>query len=128
MVIEVKYLDSSNKEKSKRYTIQNNTKYDEIVYYTITKNNSNHRIDIKFDNYNKDERNIKYMALEVKKSRLPKDVYDIVIDPGHGGADKGAKGGGYDEADLTLKYAKKVKQELEKLGLKVRITRDRNRK
>lgn len=32
--------------------------------------------------------------------------------------------GKYNEAELTLKYANKVKKELENLGLKVRITRD----
>ncbi|MDE5830631.1 MAG: N-acetylmuramoyl-L-alanine amidase, partial [Clostridia bacterium] len=51
-------------------------------------------------------------------------VYDIVIDPGHGGSDNGAEYGGYAESDLTLEYGKKVKTELENLGLKVKITRD----
>ncbi len=41
-----------------------------------------------------------------------------------GGSDTGAQYGGYDEKDLTLEYSKKVKEELEKLGLKVKLTRD----
>ena len=32
--------------------------------------------------------------------------------------------GKYNESELTLKYAEKVKSELEKLGLKVGMTRD----
>ena len=43
---------------------------------------------------------------------------------GHGGKDVGAEANGYREADLTLRFAIKVKRELEALGLKVRITRD----
>ncbi len=31
---------------------------------------------------------------------------------------------GYKESNLTLEYSKKIKRELEKLGLKVKITRD----
>lgn len=64
------------------------------------------------------------MELKTKRTNLPKDVYDIVIDPGHGGTDTGAKGSGYEEADITLEYGKQVKEELEKLGIKVKITRD----
>lgn len=36
----------------------------------------------------------------------------------------GAEGFGYREADLTLKFGNKIKEELEKFGLKVKITRD----
>ena len=36
------------------------------------------------------------------------------------------KQGGYTEAELTLEYGNMVKTELEKLGLKVKMTRDRN--
>lgn len=64
------------------------------------------------------------MALDTTKTKLPKDVYDVVIDSGHGGSDNGAEASGYKESDLTLEYAKRVKRELEALGLKVKITRD----
>ena len=113
MLIEIQ---SGTISKAKRYSIQNKTNYKDITYYTITKNNQNNKIDIKFDEG--------YMTINVAKSKLPKEVYDIVIDPGHGGSDTGAKGSGYDEANLNLEYGKKVKEELEKLGLKVKITRD----
>ncbi len=36
--------------------------------------------------------------------------------------------GGYNEEELTLEIGKKVKKELEVLGLKVKITRDGNEK
>lgn len=121
ILIEVKYGDKSN---SKYYTIENKTSYAEVEYYTITKNHSNNKIDINFGKYEKEENDINYMQMEVKKAKLPKEVYDIVVDPGHGGSDNGAEYNGYSESDLTIEYAKKVKTELEKLGLKVKITRD----
>ena len=68
------------------------------------------------------------MLIDIKDAKLPKDVYDIVIDPGHGGSDNGAEYGGYSEADQTIIYGKRVKEELEELGLKVKITRNRNRR
>lgn len=119
-LIEVKY----GKRDTKLYSIENKTEYDDIMYYTITKNNSNRKVEIKFETYKTEVNNIKYMLIEVKSAKLPKEVYDIVIDPGHGGSDNGAEYGGYSEADLTLDFAKEVKTELEKLGLKVKITRN----
>lgn len=48
----------------------------------------------------------------------------VVIDPGHGGSDSGAKGiYGY-EKDFTLKLALLLKRALEQRGLKVVMTRD----
>lgn len=41
-----------------------------------------------------------------------------------GGTDDGAEGFGYEEADLALKFSLKIKQKLEELGLKVKLTRD----
>ena len=79
-------LTYSNSE-IKYYSLSNQTKYPNVTYYTITKNNSNNKIDIGFDNYN----NISYMDIKVEQtSFLPDDVYDIAIDPGHGGTDSGA--------------------------------------
>lgn len=114
---------------SKYYSLKDNTDYgydedENLEYYTITKNGKNNKIDIKFANYNMSEEKIEYMYMSVGYSKLPDDVYDVVIDPGHGGADVGAEYGKYNEAELTLKIAKAVKAELEDLGLKVLITRD----
>lgn len=121
MFLKVEYLDGTYKY----YTLKDNTNYEnkEIEYYTITKNGKNNKINIKFGKHNKEERQTEYMTIKVSNCKLPDDVYDIVIDPGHGGSDCGAKSGGYQEADLTLKIAKVVTEELRRLGLKVKMTR-----
>lgn len=122
LFLKVEYLDGIYKY----YTLKDNTNYEnnEIEYYTITRNGKNNKINIKFGKHNKEERQKEYMTMNVKNCKLPDNVYDIVIDPGHGGSDCGAKSGGYQEADLTLKIAKVVTEELRKLGLKVKMTRD----
>ncbi len=52
-------------------------------------------------------------------------VTTIVVDPGHGGKDKGARGrGGLYEKDVTLEIARKLKKYIEeKPGVKVVLTR-----
>jgi len=106
------------------YTLKNNTEYKDLEYYTITINNSNNKININFKEYN----NKNYVNFVIKKSKLPEDVYDISLDPGHGGRDVGAigtlKGKEYYEANLTLEVSLLIKKELEDMGLKVNITRD----
>ena len=110
----------SNNEK-KYYTFENSSNYTNLTYYTITKNNSNNKIDIAFNQYN----NIPCLQLDITKvDYLPDDVYDIAIDPGHGGKDLGAKEKEYTESELTLKYSQDLKSKLENLGLKVFISRD----
>jgi len=51
----------------------------------------------------------------------------IVIDPGHGGEDCGAKGRVLKEKDVTLKIAKKLKRKLEEDGFNVQMTREDDR-
>lgn len=51
----------------------------------------------------------------------------VVIDPGHGGKDKGAIWGGVRESDLNLKVAKKVENLLRAHGVKVTMTRRSDR-
>jgi N-acetylmuramoyl-L-alanine amidase len=51
----------------------------------------------------------------------------VVIDPGHGGAEVGAKGpGGTLEKDVTLMIARKLRAALSGLGYQVFLTRDRD--
>ena len=103
------------------YSLSNDTEYGNIEYYTITKNNENNRIYINFNEYN----SISYLNLKVSKvEELPDDVYDIVIDPGHGGLDVGTVNGTYYESEIVLDCAKQLKTKLEDLGLKVFLTRD----
>ena len=107
------------------YTLHNTTEYGEIEYYTITKNVKNNKINIGFDKYTDSLNNeFNYMYIKVEETSLPEDVYDIVVDAGHGGTDSGAVKGEYKEADIVLEYAISLKQELEKLGLKVFMTRE----
>ena len=49
----------------------------------------------------------------------------VVLDPGHGGTDSGARGGtGAIEKDIVLQYAHVVRTELEREGFRVVLTRD----
>ena len=104
------------------YSLSNKTEYtDPINYYTLTRNNSNNRINICFLEQN----SVSALALGVEKiHELPNDVYDVVIDPGHGGNDVGAISGKYREDEIVLENALELKKKLEHLGLKVLITRD----
>ena len=130
--IKIKEKNLNEKEEDKNkvtyYSLNNKTKYKNIEYYTITKNEKNNKIDINFNTLETKNLNKKYMNISVKETELPKDVYDIVIDPGHGGKDGGAVVGEGEnqqvEKDITLDYAKDLKKSLEKLGLKVKLTRD----
>lgn len=94
----------------KYYGLKNNTDYKNTIYYTI----NNYKKDINFDNI---------MNIDSKINK-DKEIYDIVIDPGHGGVDSGAVNGNYYESNLTLEYAKLLKDKLENLGYKVKLTRD----
>jgi N-acetylmuramoyl-L-alanine amidase len=50
----------------------------------------------------------------------------IILDPGHGGNDEGAKVGQFIEKKITLKLAQITKQALEFRGYKVRMTRSKD--
>ena len=114
-------VTSSNSEIN-YYSLENNTEYTEpIDYYTLTRNNSNNKINISFLTQN----GVSALALNINTvSELPEDVYDVVIDPGHGGNDTGAISGDYEEDKIVLENSLDLKKKLEKLGLKVLITRD----
>jgi len=102
------------------YNLINKTNYHDNKYYTITRNKKNNLITFNEEKFNE----INYLELKVKEESLPPDVYDIVIDPGHGGVDTGAGNGKYHESKFTLDYGKTLKEELEKYGLKVKLTRE----
>ena len=107
----------------KYYSLNNNSDCSDITYYTITKNNSNNKISISFESY----KDIPYIAIKVSQIQsLPDDVYDIAIDPAHGGTDTGTIIDNTTEANLLLSVATNLKSKLEDLGLKVFISRDNN--
>lgn len=120
MLLKVNYIDNKNEY----YSLQNKTKYKDITYYTITKNKTNNKIIIDFKQKNIKNKTINYLSLISSKVKLPDDVYDIVIDAGHGGDDSGAVYGTYTEAKLNLKIALALKKELIAEGYKVKLTRD----
>lgn len=105
----------------KYFSLKNSSSNNNLEYYTISRNNSNNKINIFFDTYN----NINYMKIHITKAtNLPDNVYDIAIDPGHGGLDSGAKSNEYTESQIVLDCGLQLKKQLELLGLKVFISRD----
>ena len=99
----------------KYYILDNKTEYKDTTYYTMSK--YNRKIVINSEN------DYQTMMLNVTKNQDKLDVYDIVIDPGHGGIDPGAVIKGEKESEHTLAISLKLEEKLKKAGLKVRLTR-----
>ncbi len=110
--------DEKGKYTEKLYSLKNISDVKENEYYTLTKNGKNNKVDIVFNE------NVKSLELKSRECELPENVYDIVIDSGHGGTDTGAQYLGYNEKDFTLDYAITLKKKLEEYGYKVKLTRD----
>ena len=80
-------VDEQSQEINKYYSLNNTTSYSDQEYYTTTTGGKNYKDIITFSAFNEKE----YMALAVTDIKsLPEDVYDIVIDAGHGARDTGA--------------------------------------
>lgn len=63
----------------------------------------------------------------VSMEAIPKTEYVVVIDAGHGGRDEGCSGiNGSKESNINLTIAKKLKKDLETLGIRVVLTRSDN--
>lgn len=112
-------LKVTNKEKTDYYSFKSDNK-EFLEYYTIDKNDNNKKILISYD------KGSEVLVFDSKK--IDSHVfYDVTIDPGHGGVDSGTSytldGKTYYESDLTLKVALSLKEELEKRGYKVLLTR-----
>lgn len=108
----------------KYYSMRNNTNYKDLEYYTITQNKTHKKIDIGFDIFKSNDKDKPYIKFNIAKTKLPTSVYDISIDPGHGGSNPGAISGKYKEAEIAMKHSAELKEKLEDLGLKVILTRD----
>ncbi|MBQ8469694.1 MAG: N-acetylmuramoyl-L-alanine amidase, partial [Clostridia bacterium] len=120
-------LETRDREGTPRYwTLEDETGSDKkpaepaIEYYTLSHGRGHRKVTTEFRTLG--ERNT--LVFQVRRSRLPADVYDIVIDPGHGGKDPGAQSGGYSERDIVLEEAKAIRTALERAGYKVLLTRD----
>lgn len=110
-------------QKDKYYSLNvNDIKIEELEYYTISKNNMTNYIKL---NETKKEEN-SYLNVYLKNIQMPENIYDITIDAGHGGESPGAVYKGYKEADIVLNYALKLKEMLEKQGLKIALTRSKD--
>lgn len=117
LFLKLVYDNTENKEEPiiKHYSLSNNTEYEETTYYTISKYNN--KILINFDNeYNT-------MAFKVNENK-EKEIYDITIDPGHGGMDSGGINGEYYESNFTMDISAKIKRNLEEKGIKVKLTHE----
>lgn len=75
-----------------------------------------------FKKINKNDNRIQYKTHE--KNSLPISGKIIFLDPGHGGADPGATYQKVKESDINLKIILKLKNELEKNGAVIFLTRD----
>ena len=117
-------LKLNNNMNAKFYSLANKSSHPNIEYYSVTKNGVNKKIDIQFKNIKIKEKEYNYLNIKVEECELPENVYDIVLDAGHGGVDKGEKLGSDTEADIALSYAKALKGKLEANGFKVKLTRD----
>lgn len=114
------YLRSSHKNDNdkdvyKYYGLKNTTDYKETTYYTFSYNGNKIVIDSD-EEYN----TIKFAVTENNDN----DIYDVVIDPGHGGMDGGACRGSNCETDFTMKAALSLKEKLEAHGVKVKLTHE----
>lgn len=107
--------DDEEKPIVKYYKLSNDTEYKETVYYTMSEYNN--KIVINSDN------EYGTMAFNVKENK-DKEIYDITIDPGHGGMDSGGTNGDYYESDYTMAISKKVKENLEENGFRVKLTHE----
>ena len=105
-------IKANNSKDYKYYTLSKSNDYKNIVYYTLTKENKNKKVDIKFESENYNNKKYSYLGITVSDSKLPKNVYDIVIDSGHGGTDSGEVSGDVTESSLMLEYGKALKENL----------------
>lgn len=120
MFIRGSYIEKTEDEEIisyKYYSLNNTTEYPETTYYTMSKYNKEIII-----NSNNDYNTIMLNVTENTND----EVYDIVIDAGHGGKDPGAVVGSEWESSYTLDIALEVKEKLANKGLKVKLTRDEN--
>lgn len=111
--------ETENKEKNhyKYYAISNKTDYEETIYYTSS--NLNNKVILN------SEETYPTMMMHITENK-EKNIFDIVIDPGHGGMDSGTIKNGYKESDLTMQIASKLKEKLQSDGYKVKLTREKD--
>ena len=117
--LKLTYKNEENEDKpiNKYYILDNKTEYKESTYYTLSKYNNKILI-----NSNNDYNTMMFNITENKDS----EIYDITIDPGHGGMDSGGTANDYKETDFTMDISLKIKENLEKQNIKVKLTHNEN--
>lgn len=111
------FMRSGNEDDYKYYALNNTTEYPNTTYYTSSK--INNKIVIQ------NEESYPTMIMNVEKNK-DDNIYDVVIDPGHGGMDSGALNNKYRESSFTMDIALGIKKKLENSGLKVKLTREKD--
>ena len=106
----------------KYYPLKNNSNYEGAEYYTISSNNQTNHLEFIFSEF----KNKSFFKVKNQKIIMTDNIYDIVVDPGHGGADVGAVKGDIYESNIDLDISLRLKKELEDLGFKVKLTREDN--
>ena len=113
----------------------NTTNLENGVYEFYLINNKLEPITNKMNNYSRIVRahtGNKLITMDYSKSKVNmkvedfKYLYDVVIDPGHGGDDTGATNGKYVERNINLEQSLYEKKRYEEHGLKVLLLRDTN--
>ncbi len=128
IIVDEAYLEGGNKAielsdlKEGNYVVKLNDLplyTDEVLseqWYCILRNGVANHVTLKSEN------GLLYLIVRSVKE-VPEDVYDILIDPGHGGLDGGTVAGELTEANEALKLSKYIASRLEDHGLKVKLTR-----
>uniref|UniRef100_UPI0025FC079D N-acetylmuramoyl-L-alanine amidase family protein n=1 Tax=Methanosphaera sp. TaxID=2666342 RepID=UPI0025FC079D len=108
--------DEKRDDTYKYYVLKNNSEYKETSFYTFS--NIGNKIVISSDD--------DYATLMMTVNKNNDDnIFDVVIDPGHGGMDSGASKNGYKETDFTMRAALSLKDKMEAYGVKVKLTREK---
>lgn len=79
------FIKVYRKNKVYYYSLINGTNYQDLEYYTLTNNNYNKKIKLNINEFELENKNIQYFKISCKKHDINPEIYDIVIDPGHGG-------------------------------------------
>lgn len=104
-------IDFQLKEKTDKVSAYFDRNFDELKVYFYSKDFYNPKVD-----------NLNKVATELNATKHT--IKKIIIDPGHGGEDKGAVSkSGAMEKDIVLKIAYKLAKELQKRGYEVILTR-----
>ena len=119
LFLKLTYENKEDKDKPiyKYYVLKNNTDYKETTYYTLSKYNNKIII-------NSDEDYGTFM-FDVNEN-VDNDIYDVTVDPGHGGLDSGALAGSYKESDFTMNISLKLKDYLTTNNIRVKLTHDKD--